>query len=180
MSKDAKFYYPHYERSVFAYTIPAGELSSNSEILSSNYLPSKVVVGFVKSKAFYGEPSLSPFNFQSFDISECDLTVDGESVFGRATTFEDDQMLTGYKQMYPDDKNQVTYSPDKFASSAFLMAFDLKPTDNNNFYQSRQGVLRFNVTFKNPLPENITAVIYIKKQAMLMLDKHGNPTVTHF
>ena len=47
-------------------------------------LPNRVIIGFCKNKAFNGDRSLNPFNFEHFDINFLRLYVDGVQVPSRA------------------------------------------------------------------------------------------------
>ena len=44
-------------------------------------VPSRLVVGMVKSQAFNGDNNLNPYHFEHFDVSNIGFFVNGESKF---------------------------------------------------------------------------------------------------
>ena len=51
----------------------------NIEDIWQGEVPTKLVVGFIKSQAYNGDYHLNPFHFQYFDLSDIGFFVNGEA-----------------------------------------------------------------------------------------------------
>jgi len=65
-----------------AFAIPQNYLDANYEKVFSGQLPTRIVVGLVDNRAFNGDRTLNPFNFQHFDLCEISLYLDGQQQHG--------------------------------------------------------------------------------------------------
>jgi len=61
-----------------AFAIPQNYLDANYESVFSGQLLTRIVVGLVDNRAFNGDRTRKPFNFQHFDLSEILLYLDGQ------------------------------------------------------------------------------------------------------
>jgi hypothetical protein len=61
-----------------SFTIPTGYLDVSQEKLFSGQLPTRLIVGCVDNRAFNGDLSRNPFNFQHFSLSEISVYLDGQ------------------------------------------------------------------------------------------------------
>lgn len=74
--------YPFTHTDVRTISLPARQISFNFNNIFQNVRPNKVVEVFVSSQAVSGSFSLSPWNFQHFNLNEITLGVDGFPVGG--------------------------------------------------------------------------------------------------
>jgi len=61
-----------------SFTILQLYLDVSHEILFSDQLPTRLVIGLVTNRAFNGDAESNPFNFQHFNLSEIALCLDGQ------------------------------------------------------------------------------------------------------
>ena len=164
--------YPITKSQVISYTIATGSMSYfKDNIFSSLRLPKFVVVGFVSAKAFTGAFAEPPFNFQHFNVNSVGLLCDGQSVPFR-NVYEPDfakgqftreyqiSMLHNTEHFNTNKNNGVSMK--MFADGGYsLFTFNLTPDFSMTTVQApRDGNLRLDVKFAQPLPNAINVVIY--------------------
>lgn len=177
----AKYPVSRVETKVFS--VPKGNMMANQENLFLGQLPKRLVIGMVENKAFNGDKGKNPFNFRHFDVNYLALQVDGKQVPSKALTpdFENGlctrsyaSLFTGTGFMGHDRGNQL--SRDEYAQGFTLFAFDLTPDldDGGHFHIKKQGNLRLELQFKNPLPETVNVVVYAEFDNVIEVDKARN------
>lgn len=99
--------YPLLTSSIKAYTIPSQTYTYSLEDVFNSYVPAELVVAFVKSKAYSGDISESPYFFHHFMLNYLEFSVNGKSVPGEALTpsFKYKTVYKTFEQ--EDDKNPV-------------------------------------------------------------------------
>lgn len=176
LARNIPLRYPYFDSQIISYVLPSGTMSNVSESLSVGPLPARVVVGFVESDAFFGDYTKNAFNFKPQDIEQCSLLVNGEPIIFKSMEFDFTKRdyLTAFVQSLQMAKDGHDISPDKFASSHFMLCYDILPTaKENSFASNREGVLRFQTKFKKDLPSNINVVVLLIYQSILNLTKNG-------
>ena len=166
--QDAKYFIPRVR--VKAFTCAAGQ--RNVEIrnqLSAPDLPTRIVVGMVSNSAYSGQKALNPFNFQHFNVSSINITVDSKCVFAKPLTVN---MTNGnYIQAYWNLMIAMGYigrnggcdiTRNEYDNGYFLIAADLTSTLCDGTYDDpiQTGNLDVELTFSAALPETITVLIY--------------------
>ncbi len=154
--------YPYKDKQVISYSISSGNMSNVSEALSVGPLPSRVIIGFVESDAFFGNYPKTAFNFKPFNIEGANLLINGEVVLYKNNDFNigERNYLMAYIESLLLSGDQNDISPDKFASSQFFLCYNLLPTaEQNSLATNREGVLRFEAKFRENLDQNINVVV---------------------
>ncbi len=84
------------------FNVPSGQYNFHLDDLFQGDIPSHLVIGMVKSKAFSGDYKLNPFNMQHFDLSSLGVYVNDESLPGKALqmNWEDDNVIEGYQSLF--------------------------------------------------------------------------------
>ena len=177
----AKYPVSRVETKVFS--VPKGNMMANQENLFLGQLPKRLVIGMVENKAFNGDKTKNPYNFQHFDVSYLALQVDGKQVPSKALTPDFAKglctrsyasLFTGTGFMGHDRGNQL--SRDEYAQGFTLFAFDLTPNldDGGHFHLKKQGNLRLELHFKTGLPETINVIVYAEFDNVIEVDKARN------
>jgi hypothetical protein len=164
--------YPITKTKVITYTLAKGSMSYfKDNIFSSLRLPKFVVVGFVKALAFAGDYRSNPFNFEHFNVNSVGLLCDGQAIPFR-DIYEPDfanklytrefqmSMIQNTEHFNTDKNNGVTMK--MFAEGGHcLFTFNLTPDLTMGACQPpRDGNLRLDVKFAQPLAEGINVIIY--------------------
>jgi hypothetical protein len=165
------------------FTIPAGYLDTSQEKLFSGQLPCRLIVGCVDNRAFNGNYSLNPFNFQHFSMSEISVYLDGQQhgIKPLALNYTDGHYVNAYMNLFTgtgkvnqDEGNGIDRS--EFDSGYALYVFDLTPdiSENDSFNLVRNGTVRLNMKFSAGLPRTITAVVYAEFENIIEIDRNRN------
>lgn len=148
-------------------------------------LPSRLIVGFVKSAAFNGSLKLDPFEFGHFDVDYLSLQVNGQFVpqipytpdFG--TKFARREYLGLLETVLGDcfDKQSIGLSYDEYLKSKSFFGFTLQPNTagpNQSVPPKETGYINLHLKFKKPLAENVTCLIWAEFQNTIEVDSSRN------
>lgn len=145
-------------------------------------LPNRVIIGFCKNKAFNGDRSLNPFNFEHFDINFLCLYVDGVQVPSRALKpdFTKTKMyvdayhtlFTGTGVHFLNEGNKISRAsyPDGYCLFAFDLTPDLSANASTHWNLIKHGSVRLEVRFAEPLAHTVNCVIYSEYYNLMEID----------
>ena len=144
-------------------------------------LPKRIIIGFVKNKAFNGDRTLNPFNFEHFGINYISLYVDGAQVPARQLQpdFENGLYAEAYQSLFSGTGTHFLNHGNSISRQAFsqgycLFAYDLTPdlsaNDNTHWNLVRHGSVRLDVRFRTPLTTTINCIVYGEYANVLEID----------
>lgn len=144
-------------------------------------LPKRIIIGFVRNRAFNGDRGLNPFNFEHFGINYLSLYVDGAQVPARQLqpNFTNGLYAEAYQSLFAGTGfhflNQGNcISRQAFANGYCLFAYDLTPdlsaNDNTHWNLVRHGSVRLDVRFQEPLTATINCIVYGEYANVLEID----------
>ena len=176
--------YAYNRGQMISYSIAQGSLSHfNDNLFSTRLLPKFVVVGFVKASAYNGsELEGSPFKFEHFNVSSIGLFRDGQSLPYRELyepNFKDGLYTREYVKSIVHCTQHLNtnlsngISLEKFANGGYtFFTFNLTPdVDYNQRQMPRDGNLRLEIKFAEPLPKAINVLIYATFDSELQITK---------
>jgi hypothetical protein len=154
--------------------------------LFSDQLPRRLVVGMVANEAFRGDYTLSPFNFQPFDVREITIEANGMQYpacpynlnFGEriyARPFHDAAEALGMANS--TESNGIDFS--RFGDGWCIFIFPMTNSleDESHFDLIKNGTTSIHLKFNTPIPGNGVMLIAIgETDALLMLDKYRTLT----
>ena len=166
-----------------AFTIPSGFLDASVERVFTSQLPARLVIACVDNRAYNGDKSRNPFNFQHFSLSELAVYLDGQLHGVKPVTldFANSQYITAYTGLFSgtgkftrDEGNGLDRSD--FANGYALYAFDLSPdlSENEHFNLTRHGSVRLDMKFATALPHTVTVIVYAEFENIIEIDRHRN------
>ena len=170
-------------------TIGQGLRDKNIDNLFLNQLPQRVIIGFVDNRAFNGDFTRNPFHFQHFDLSYLSLMIDGHPIPSQPLTpnFRSGLYMECYNTLFSgtgihwkDEGNQIKY--EDYARGLTLFAFDLSPdlsASEPHWNLQKQGTLRLEVKFSEPLAQPINAIIFAEFQNIVEIDRNRS-VITDF
>ena len=143
-------------------------------------LPKRVILGFVLSGAFNGSRTLNPFNFQNFNINYLCLHSGGQQYPNKPLQpdFARNHFVDAYHTLFTDTCSNLTnqsngISRDQYKDGNCLFCFDLSAdssaSDNTHWNLIRNGNLRIEVRFSEPLAQPVNLILYAEFDAMLEL-----------
>lgn len=176
----AKYSYVNTE--VKLISIPSGQITFSQNNLFPQARPTKVVVGFVSSKAAAGDFRLSPWNFKNYSLNQITLKVDGIPVPGSVMdlNFNESSGIMSIPAFYnlydiagkalEDANNGV--DRDDFGNGYALYAFNIEPEFGGLNYLSliKKGAVSIEADFSVPLEEPVCCVIYSESNGLFELD----------
>ena len=152
------------------FTVPAGNFDlSCHNLFFGDTLPDQVFVAMVNQKAFNGDTSLNPYNFEHFDLSEASLVVNGVSEPSTPYTFDKthDNISLYYEMLEntgtrPFENESVNITPLEFRAGYFIMVWDRNPVKNNRLAPTKMdgGYMSLNLKTKTALTDNITVLVF--------------------
>ncbi|KAM7367415.1 hypothetical protein PAMP_001046 [Pampus punctatissimus] len=158
------------------FSIPAGTRVSNQDNIFLGQIPKFIVLGFVDHEAFTGSYARNPFNFQHYDLEFLCLYVDGQSYPSKPfqPNFARNNAIREYHQLFSATgkylKNHaIAINRDEFCRGYSLFCFNLSPDEECGDHVSliKNGNVRLEVRFRNPLQRTINLVCYSSYSSIL-------------
>ena len=167
---------------VHSYALVTGISRKSIQVYASGVLPKQIVVGMVRTSAFVGNYHANPFDFQSFGLNRIALKVNGvrtpqeplEPDFEKGhIQREFVHMLMNTGKWRTEVGNSIT--PLNFASGVTLFPFDLTPDSCGSFHlhAGKEGVTEVELSWAEPLDEQVTVLIFTCKDQVVTLDPKG-------
>jgi len=156
---------------ISTYNIASGQFSFHVDTPFGGRVPNRLVVGMVTAKAFEGDYTANPFNFQHFDVKEMGFTVNERSLPGPPieTDYEDDKYINAYRtlssSLYPTRiplEPPYSIASGQYFNGYCFTIFNLSGESNSGELQvaPKFALTRFSVKFKTALAKAITLVLY--------------------
>ena len=192
LSLDRNAIYNYNRGQMISYSIAQGSLSHfNDNLFSTKLLPKFVVVGFVKAAAYNGrELENNPFHFEHFNVCSVGLFRDGQSLPYREL-YEPNFKEGLYTREYVKSIVQCTQhlntnltngiDLEKFGNGGYtFFTFNLTPDfDYNQRQMPRDGNLRLEIKFAEPLAKAINVLIYATFDNSLQITKEREIVNVH-
>jgi hypothetical protein len=174
--------YPIRRVELYNYSLPKGTVRSTLEHIFPGKLPSRIILGFVKSSAFNGTVEENPYNFEHNNVNMISVSIDGVVLGGKplAPDFTSDKAMQSFTQFYmhggiplTDDGFSISRQ-DYLAGGMVLFAFDTTPlmTASEDFWtMPNEGSCRIELGFSTGLTDVTTAVIYAEFRDVLQCNR---------
>lgn len=144
-------------------------------------LPKRIIVGFVENKAFNGDRSLNPFNFENLDINYLCLYVDGVQVPSKPLQpdFKNNLYVDAYHTIFTgtnvhflNEGNEISRNdyPNGYCLFVFDLTPDLSANDCSHWNLVKHGSVRIDVRFATPLSKTVNCIVYAEYDNILEID----------
>lgn len=171
--------YPIIKTDMKSYSVSSGSSSASFTDMFHNYVPSNIIVGMVSSKAYYGDITKNPFNFQHFNLSEAFFKVKNVQV--PTIPIQPDFTKGHFQKEYAnllantgvtsnqDFGNLIT--PALYVGGCFFFALDLSGEQDNMLRQreASSGTVDLEIKFRQDLTENIHVIVYSSSNAIVQI-----------
>ena len=165
------------------HTYGSGRNDLSEQNLVSGPLPTKVIVGLVRSDAFNGLSTKNPLNFEHFELQSIVLRKNGNPI--PLENIETNYSAGIYSQAYMSliqatgnlfRDNGFDISPEQYKYGYVLYGFDLTPDLGNcdALNLVNEGTLSLEIKLGSSSTTSITSVAYLSYQSILELDRDGN------
>ena len=166
--------YPFNRTEMRAYSIATSEMNLNVENLFQGQVPHFLCVGLVSTDAFNGNYTKNPFHFAHFNLNCARFSVDGQSLPDEhpfEPDFDQKTFTHPYLALNVNKKGDTTWyngiSLDDFDGGYALYCFDIRSERE----LKRRGLTRLQLSFKKPLPQPVTAIVFAQFPDMLQIDQ---------
>ena len=156
-------------------SIPRGFSSFNPDNIFLGHIPKRIVLVLVDTQAYNGTYSTNPFNIKHHNLT-------GGCLCGRrANSSETQNAIAGYQSLFSgtgklsqDAGNQI--SRKDYGSGYTAFCFDLSPDhcSGDHFELIKQGNLRAELHFKEPLANTVNLIVYAEFQNVIEIDGNRN------
>lgn len=182
--------YPFERSDIKTFNIMAGSFSFHAEDLYQGAVPSRLILGLVKSSAYNGSYGLNPYNFIHANCNSIGVYLDDESLPAQPLKPNFDQMnyITAYHTLFTalnkdgrDEGNDIARG--EYDRGYTLFVFEILPTlstmtgEMQQFPLIRRGNLKVNLSFQQALDENVTLIALGKFPDMVQIDNTRNIVV---
>ena len=167
-------------------SIPGGFPTFTPDNIFLGQIPKRIVLGLVDTEAYNGSYRTNPFDFKHHNLAQVGVYVDGEQIPRKPLFLKFDEaggqnfiagfqsLFSGIGKLSQDTGNQVTRSD--YGQGYTLFAFDLTPDHcrGDHFELIRQGNLRVELHFAQPLANTVNFIIYAEFQNVIGIDANRN------
>lgn len=176
--------YPIRRVEMKSFSISKGDTVVSRDNIVLGQMPTRVVLGLVDSKALNGDLTANPFNFDNWKLNYLALHVDSDQIpstaltpdYGNGNYIREYQTLFDALGLWKTDRG-ICISRNEYPEGFTLYAFDLTPTQASccgAFNLLRQGNLKLEMRFKEPLKETVSVVLHLTYENMLEVDGARN------
>lgn len=175
--------YPVRRGVVTSFTIPVGNHSYHKENLLTGQLPRRIVLGFVRNKAYNGDKKLNPFNFQHFDLNYLAVNSDNQQFPSQPLkpNFESLETVNEFYHLYAGMGLTNSNSGINLTLHQFMHGFTLFPVDLTADMSEgphcdpiKYGNLRLEAQFATALTEPVNCICYAEYDNMIQVDQNRN------
>ena len=160
-----------YEKSILkSHSVASGQQEFTLDQLFGSLIPKQIYLVFLRSVSYVGNYNTNPFNFQHFKVSKITYDAENTSLKVLEPEWNHNNYSGVYLNLYRDISGDATSGPITF--SDFKDGYSIFKIDvPESQYITRRGFSRLVVRFKDPLSENITAIIYGRFSARFTLSQ---------
>ena len=176
--------YPFVRTDIRTFNIAEGNFGMNIEDIWQGEVPTRLVVGLVKSQAYNGDYHLNPYHFEHFDVSDIGFYVNGEATPCPAykLDLENGIYLQGLNSLYKItgktmENSDIEITRDTYQQGYTLVGFDVDPTTSPDFRyvgKPREGHTKLDIRFKRGLAAPVTIILYATFPENMTIDQARN------
>lgn len=183
--------YPITRVEVKSFTMHSGIIGDTLDNVILGQLPKRIILGFVFNRAFNGDKTLNPFNFQHHSINFLSLYVDGQQIPGKPLQPEfggNENWVQSYHTLFSGtgihfQNEGIEIDREAYAKGFCLFAFDLTPDLSANCFTHwnlvKHGSVRIEVRFARALNATINCVLYAEYDNVIEIDS-ARQVITDF
>ena len=164
--------------------LPQGQKSFTHDNLFLGQLPKRIVLGLVDNRAFNGDISLNPYNFQHCNLNYLAVHLDGQQVpwAPLLPSFSGSSYIRAFHTQFTggDGISSDTIGREQFVNGHALYCFDLTPdlssSCGHHFSVTKSGNLRLELAFEVALSITGNVLVYSEFDNVIEIDKDRKVT----
>ena len=176
--------YPFQRTDIHTFNIPQHSYGETLQDIWQGEVPSRLVIGMVKSSGYAGDFSINPYNFEHFDVSSVGFYVNGEPTPRQPLKLDigDSDYLQGLLSLYRVsgklmENTDIGITRDMYRSGYSLIGFEVDPTSSADFRYigiPKEGHTRLDIKFKTWLRDPVTLILYATFPETMEIDQARN------
>jgi hypothetical protein len=179
LQSSKRFIYPMRQSLTRAFVISKGSQTHLSEVIFRNKLPEHCILTFVKTDAYLGSITESPFHMSDFGVSSIQFSLDGDKTVYSQMDFNSSEKLTlmGFHTLtnaLPSSFSNHGIDRSEYNNGSFAVCIPLMPNNHGNRYQlERTGQLSVELKFHKSLSDSITCIVLGVFSTQMEIDNYG-------
>lgn len=155
---------------VKTFTISTGLRSKVEDYLFQGQLPKRVIVGLVNNNQMNGTSTSNPFDFQHFNLSKLEVSVDGRTIQNKPfqPNFQTGECLRSYASLFQamgslGQNQSMGLTMDQYKNGYTLWGFDLtadQGSEGSHLHPIKSGNLRLELQFAQALAAVINVLVF--------------------
>lgn len=176
--------YPFQRTDIRTFNIAQNSYGDTLQDIWQGKVPSRLIVGMVKSSAYSGDFSLNPFHFEHFDVRSIGFYVNGEPTPRPPfkLDIEECDYLQGLISLYRvtgklNENTDIGITRESYKDGYTLVGFDVDPTTSADFRYlgvPKEGHTRLDIKFKSYLKDPVTVILYATFPETVEIDEARN------
>lgn len=179
---------PYKKTDIKVFTYSPG-MEKISTVISTGTMPYHLMVGFIRSRNFYGALDRNPWYFENLGLDDMQMSVNEilEPTTPYRPNFTDNLYIREYREFLDNmgishTNNSNVMTPLRYKDGLTLWAWDLTPDQCNGYHihPRKTGTMKIEAHFQNAFTESITmlAVFLYHAKFNLTKDKKGEKRIT--
>lgn len=167
------------------FTLQRGVKEFDLGNVTQGQLPSRIIVGLVKTNAYSGTATLDPYEFQNFGIEYLSLQCNGRAYPAVPLTanFSKNQCARAYQSLIEtiqgpcSDSESIGISLEEYKNKSCFFGFTLARALNGQqaaLPPRENGYINAKLRFNDALTENINAIFFLEYNNTIEIDQTRN------
>ena len=157
------------------FTVPRGQQSQHIGNAFLGEIPKHIAVCMMDNDSYNGNYQKNPFNFKHYDLTQIEISVNGEEVpFKPLKLFVTayNTLFSGTGKLYGNSGSII--KREDYSEGYTIIVADLTPFEiGDNFDLKAEGTLSIDLVFKSPLPATINVLVYAEYN-VIEIDSNRN------
>ena len=169
LGKGHSVQYPINHVETMFFTVSSGRQDQNITVLQNRQIPKRLLFCLVNHSAKNGSYQTNPFAFHHYNMSSCNLIVDGHPVLNKPLkmSVENGIYMRAYFNLLSvsgkallNEGTSITH--EDFVNGKCIIAFDLAPDlcQGDGVHAIKHGTTSLELAFSSPLPHTISVFVY--------------------
>lgn len=173
-----------YKKSMLkAFTVPPNMTSFSQDNIFLGKVPNEVIIAIVRNKAFNGSFQYNPFAFENFNVCNVNLQISGQNEVSLKPNYDSNHYMECYDSMF-NEKTKVIgnyISREDYKNGCAIYMLTVKHVKDPKYvYMLRNGYVRLNIDFKQPVSDALTVIVYTNIDALVEFDDARNVYVREY
>ena len=172
--------YPFWKSNIKTFSLSSGISTFSSDDIFHGKVPSKLIVGLVRTESYNGSFTMNPFNFVHSGLNYIEFAVNGKSVPQEALqpNFSNLDYVTSYLTLfnnkYPEHKGNFI-TRDDYDNGYSFFVFDIQGEASEGLMsKAKEGISRLQIRFSANTSHPLTVILYAQFPSVLCCDKSRN------